>query len=108
MRVSSTSWPALPSPHDTPFWNVLGRLVGSRAGSQESLLETTSVQNCGFINAQGQDPWAGRAAAPGLGGATDYTLCGWIEEKVRNFQKGFHMLMVEAWPLSNQGCFSLQ
>ena len=33
---------------------------------QERILETSLVQNDGFIKAQGWDPWAGRAAAPGL------------------------------------------
>ena len=38
----------------------------SRADNQERILEMTLVQNSGFIKAEGQDTWAGRAAAPGL------------------------------------------
>ena len=50
------------------------RFVGtrSRADDQERILETSLVQNGSFIKAQGQDRWAGRAAAPGLGGVADY------------------------------------
>ena len=38
----------------------------SRADDQERILEMSLVQNGGFIKAREQDPWAGRAAAPGL------------------------------------------
>ena len=37
--------------------------MGSRANGQERILERSSVQNGGFIKAEGQDPWAERAAA---------------------------------------------
>lgn len=40
----------------------------SRANDQERILETSLVQNGSFIKAQGQDPCAGRVAAPGLWG----------------------------------------
>ena len=36
----------------------------SGAEDQERIHETSLVQNGGFIKAQGQDLWAGRAAAP--------------------------------------------
>ena len=42
------------------FFNVL---VGSRANSQERILEISLVQNGGFIKAEGQDMRAERAAA---------------------------------------------
>lgn len=38
----------------------------SGANDQEGILQMSLVQNGGFIKAWGQDPWAGRAAAPGL------------------------------------------
>ena len=44
------------------FWNI-GEV---RSHDQERILETSLVQNGGFIKAQGQNPWAGRAAALGL------------------------------------------
>ena len=40
--------------------------VRSRVDGQEIILETSLVENGAFIKAQGQDPWAERAAAPGL------------------------------------------
>jgi len=50
---------------DVVFW-MLVCLVGSRANGQERILETSLVQNGGFIKARGQDPWAEGAAALGL------------------------------------------
>ena len=49
------------------FWNI-DEVGGVRSGAedQERILETSLVQNGGFINVRGQDPWAGKAAAPGL------------------------------------------
>ena len=48
------------------FWNV-GELVGGvRSGANELILEKSLVQKGDFMKAWGQDPWAGRAAAPGL------------------------------------------
>ena len=49
------------------FWNI-GKFGGvrSRADNQGRILETSLVQNGGFIKAQGQDSWAGRAADLGL------------------------------------------
>ena len=49
------------------FWNI-GEFWWVRSGpdNQEIILEMSLVQNGGFIKAQGQDPWAGRAAALGL------------------------------------------
>ena len=38
----------------------------SGADNLERILETSLVQSSGFIKAQGQGLWAGRAAAPGL------------------------------------------
>ena len=37
-------------------------IVGFRAYGQERILEDTFVQKGDFIKAQGQDPWAERAA----------------------------------------------
>ena len=51
----------------------------SGADDQERILETSLVQNGGFIKAQGQNPWAGRDAALRVGGASDYILWGWSE-----------------------------
>ena len=39
----------------------LGVVLGSRAHGQERILEVSSGQKGGFIKAQGQDMWAGRA-----------------------------------------------
>ena len=49
------------------FWNI-GEVWWGEVGvdDQERILETSLVQNGGFINVRGQDPWAGKAAAPGL------------------------------------------
>ena len=38
----------------------------SGADDQERVLEMSLVQNGGSMKAWGQDPWAERAAAPGL------------------------------------------
>ena len=38
----------------------------SGADDQERIIETSLVQNGGFIKAQGLDLWAGRAVALGL------------------------------------------
>ena len=46
------------------FWNI-GEVWWSEVWSQERILEMSLVEDSGFIKAQGQDPWAGRAAAPG-------------------------------------------
>ena len=43
------------------FWNV-GEVGGVWSDSQERILETSLVQNGGFIKARGQDPWAETAA----------------------------------------------
>ena len=40
--------------------------VRSRADYQERICEMSLVQNSGFLNARGQDPWTERAAAPGV------------------------------------------
>ena len=40
--------------------------VSSGASDQEEILETSLVQNDGFIKPWGHEPWAGRAAALGL------------------------------------------
>ena len=48
----------------------------SRGDNQERILETSLVQNGGFIKTQGQDPWAGRAAL-GLQLVTDYIVPSW-------------------------------
>ena len=37
-------------------------MLGFGADSQEKILETSAVQEGGFIKAQGQDPWVERAA----------------------------------------------
>ena len=37
-------------------------MLGSQADGQERILGTSLVQKGGFIKAQGQDPWAERAA----------------------------------------------
>ena len=42
-----------------PF--VVGKMLGFKADSQESILETSLVQKCGLIKAQEQDLWAERA-----------------------------------------------
>ena len=49
------------------FWNVGERFGGMRSGAnnQERILDMSLVQNDGFIKAQGQDPWAGRAVRGG-------------------------------------------
>ena len=44
------------------FERFLVRLVGSRADGQERILETSLVQNGGFIKPQGQDSWTEEAA----------------------------------------------
>ena len=54
-----------------PAWWSLGIKVRSRANDQERILETSLVQNGGFIKVWGPDPWAGRVAAPGLWGGAD-------------------------------------
>lgn len=40
----------------------------SGAADQERIFEMSLLQNGGFTKAWGQDPWAGRIAAPGLWG----------------------------------------
>lgn len=40
--------------------------VRSGANDQKRVLEMSLVQNGGFMKAQGQELWAGRATAPGL------------------------------------------
>ena len=49
------------------FWSI-GEVGGVRSGAydQERIFEMSLVQNGGFIEAQRQDLWGGRAAAPGL------------------------------------------
>ena len=49
----------------------------STADEQERILETSVVQNGGFIKAWGQDPWAGKAAALGLRWVADYIPGSW-------------------------------
>ena len=44
------------------------------ADSHERILETSLVQNAGFIKAQRTDLWARRAAAPRLSGVADYII----------------------------------
>ena len=48
------------------FWNISFGGVRSGANDQQRILETSLLQNGGFIKAWGQDLWAGRAAALGL------------------------------------------
>ena len=57
---------------------VLVRLVGSRADGSR-ILEMSSVQKGGFIQARGQDPGAERAAACGsrLPGDEPFYTLGW-------------------------------
>ena len=40
----------------------VGKMLGFEANGQERILEMSLVQKRGFIKAQGQDPWAERAA----------------------------------------------
>ena len=49
----------------------------SGADDQERVLETSLVQKGGFMKARSQDPWAGRAAALGLGGEVDDVPGSW-------------------------------
>ena len=44
----------------------------SGANDQERILETFWCKMVVLLNPGGQDPWAGRAAARGLGGVADY------------------------------------
>lgn len=39
-----------------------GKILGFEAKGQERIPESSLVQNCSFTKAQGQDPWAERAA----------------------------------------------
>ena len=78
----------------------------SGADDQERILEASLVQNSWFIKAQGQDPWAERAAAPGCEGwLIIYHGVGGSKEKGR-LRKYFHMLkkthkIPEALPMSS-------
>ena len=79
----------------------------SGADDQEGILETSLVQNSGLFKAQGQDPWAERAAALGCEGCLIiYYGVGGGKEKGR-FQKDFHMLEKTHRILRPCHCFSL-
>ena len=77
----------------------------SRADNQERI-ETSLVQNGGFIKARRQDPWQVELLPWACAGLTDYILgSGGVKEKGR-FQKDFHMLrrtykILEALPWSS-------
>lgn len=84
--------------------------VESRAYNQERILETSSMQNGGFIKAQGQDPRAERAAAWACEGWLIVYLEVWEGKGKERFQKAFHVLkktprIPEALPLSVLGFF---
>ena len=51
-------------------------MLGFEPESQERIPEMSLVQKGSFIKAQGQDPWAERAALGSLGVA-QYILSGW-------------------------------
>lgn len=74
---------------DVIFKGFWWGLVVSRAHSQERILETSLVQNGGFIEAKGQDPRAERAVAPGLWGATGPAPWRLWKVELRRVQKGF-------------------
>lgn len=73
-------------------------LLGSRADGQERILETSLMQRGGFIEAQRQAPWAGRAAVLPQDCEGWLIICfGGGGTKIRGVPKGFSYAKEDLW-----------